>query len=89
MQHAQRTSVSTLVGLVLLGVAWGGTLTAQTSTTNPYRATFGWEKLPEGRSLGVISGVIPDPDGVHLWVLDRCGGNGCAGTDQDLIFLIM
>ena len=85
MQHAQRTSVSTLVGLVLLGVAWGGTLTAQTSTTNPYRATFGWEKLPEGRSLGVISGVIPDPDGVHLWILDRCGGNGCAGTDLDPI----
>ena len=37
-------------------------LHAQTSTTNPYRATFGWENLPEGRSLGIISGVIPDPE---------------------------
>ena len=60
-------------------------LSAQISTTNPYRASTGWENLPEGRSLGIISGVIPDPDGEHLWILDRCGANQCAGTDLDPI----
>lgn len=58
---------------------------AQTSTTNPYRASFGWEKLPEGRELGTVSGVHPDPDGRHLWILERCGANECAGTDLDPI----
>jgi hypothetical protein len=47
--------------------------------------TLGWERLPAGRTLGVVSGVIPDPDGRHLWILDRCGGNQCAGTDLDPI----
>ena len=58
---------------------------AQSSTTNPYRATFGWEQLPEGRVMGTVSGVFPDPDGRHLWILDRCGANQCAGTDLDPI----
>ena len=58
---------------------------AQSSTANPYRATFGWEQLPEGRVMGTVSGVFPDPDGEHLWVLDRCGANQCAGTDLDPI----
>ena len=78
---AQRTSLRIVVGLVVSA----GALCAQTTTTNPYRATFGWEHLPEGRSLGIISGVIPDPDGLHLWILDRCGGNQCAGSDLDPI----
>lgn len=65
--------------LVQIGVA------AQTTTTNPYRAALGWELLPEGRTLGIISGVWPDPDGEHLWILDRCGANQCAGSDLDPI----
>ena len=62
-----------------------GALNAQTLASNPYRATFNWEKLPEGRTLGIVSGVIPDPDGEHIWILDRCGANQCAGTDIDPI----
>ena len=58
---------------------------AQSSSTNPYRASFGWEKLPDGRAMGTVSGVFPDPDGRHLWILDRCGANQCAGTDLDPI----
>lgn len=61
----------------------GGTAEAQTTTNNPYRPELGWEQLPEGRTLGIVSGVFPDPDGRHLWLLDRCGGNQCAGSDLD------
>jgi hypothetical protein len=39
-----------------------------------YRAIYGWEKMPAGMKLGVVSGIFPDPDGSHLWVLSRCGG---------------
>ena len=85
MRQTQRTGSTIVVGLVVATGALCGILNAQTSTTNPYRATFDWENLPEGRSLGIISGVIPDPDGLHLWILDRCGGNQCAGSDLDPI----
>ena len=67
----------------LLGT--GADVQAQSSTSNPYRATFGWEKMPEGRVMGTVSGVFPDPDGEHLWILDRCGANQCAGSDLDPI----
>ena len=78
-------SLPVLIGLCLLTSTLVADLSAQISTTNPYRASTGWENLPEGRSLGIISGVIPDPDGEHLWILDRCGANQCAGTDLDPI----
>ncbi|MEE2669353.1 MAG: hypothetical protein VYD78_05060 [Gemmatimonadota bacterium] len=85
MWHANRIALTATVALSFLTMNIGDQLNAQTSTTNPYRTTFGWEKLPEGRSLGIVSGVIPDPDGQHLWILDRCGANQCAGTDLDPI----
>jgi gamma-glutamyltranspeptidase/glutathione hydrolase len=58
---------------------------AQSDPPNPYRATYGWEKMPEGQKLGVSSGVFPDRDGKHIWILARCGGNNCAGTTADPI----
>ena len=82
----RRSRMATVAGLVLVIVVLGaGGVGAQSSTTNPYRATFGWEQLPEGRVMGTVSGVFPDPDGSHLWILDRCGANQCAGTDLDPI----
>ncbi len=78
MRHAHRIGavVAAFAAVAsLLAVMSGGWLYVQTSTTNPYRVTLGWEKLPEGRTLGIISGAFPDPDGRHLWMLDRCGGN--------------
>src|SRR5262245_41254668 len=58
---------------------------AQSDPPNPYRATYGWEKMPEGQKLGVSSGVFPDRDGKHIWILARRGGNNCAGTTADPI----
>ncbi|MGH6770715.1 MAG: peptidyl-alpha-hydroxyglycine alpha-amidating lyase family protein [Xanthobacteraceae bacterium] len=40
---------------------------------NPYRAVENWAKLPEGRSWGSTSAVGIDPDGVSVWVGERCG----------------
>ena len=67
------------LGLVLVA----GDSIAQHS--NPYRAYYGWAKLPEGRQLGVVAGIYVDPDGEHIWLMDRCGGNNCAGVDLDPI----
>ncbi len=85
MLRARRVGSTLVIGFALSSVVLGGELNAQSSTTNPYRASFGWEKLPEGRVMGTVSGVFPDPDGQHLWILDRCGANECAGTDLDPI----
>ena len=51
-----------------------------------YRAMDGWAQLPEGREWGAVTGVFPDPDGRHMWVLDRCGANSCLGSDLDPVF---
>ena len=85
MPRAHRVGSALAVGVVVLSVMLGEELNGQSSTTNPYRASFGWENLPEGREMGTVSGVFPDPDGQHLWILDRCGANQCAGTDLEPI----
>jgi sugar lactone lactonase YvrE len=48
---------------------------------NPYRMVENWAKLPEGRMWGQAIGVYIDPDGASIWVLERCGGDSCAGSD--------
>ena len=53
---------------------------------NPYRAVHGWAILPDGRTWGSTAGVDVDPDGRHIWIIDRCGANSCAGSDLDPIF---
>ena len=69
-------------GLALVLTGWGGAaLSAQSVANNPYRAVYDWPNLPEGRELGVVSGIKPDADGEHVWILERCGGNQCANSD--------
>ncbi len=43
---------------------------------NPYRAVENWAQLPAGRSWGSTSAVDIDPDGVSVWVAERCGAQG-------------
>lgn len=64
-----------------LGLALSAGVGAQGVADNPYQAIFNWGSLPSGRALGVVTGVHPDPDGEHLWIVERCGGNQCAGSD--------
>ncbi len=51
-----------------------------------YRAVPDWAQLPGGRVWGAVSGVFADPDGRHIWVLDRCGANSCIDSELDPIF---
>ncbi len=76
-------AVGAVVALVLASEAW---LTAQIAN-NPYKVNYNWDKL-EGRKIGVASGIRPDPDGQHLWILDRCGSNGCAESNLDPIIQV-
>lgn len=85
MSYARRIGSVMVAGLVASVVALGPELGAQSVANNPYKAIYGWEKLPAGRKLGVASGIKPDPDGKHMWILDRCGANDCAGTNVDPI----
>ena len=78
-------SLLVFVGTTLVFMQ-GLTVEAQSVANNPYHAVHGWEKMPNGWKLGVPSGIFPDPDGEHLWILSRCGANHCANSDQDAIF---
>jgi hypothetical protein len=82
------TASASLAVAILLSIG----LTASTAhaqgawaTNEHFGISYGWEKMPNGLELGTVSGVIPDSDGEHIWILARCGGNVCVGNDQDPI----
>ena len=56
---------------------------------NPYTTIEGWARLHEGRSWGSTSSVDLDPDGVSIWVGERCGANIGACTDNPDVDPIM
>jgi len=68
--------------MILLLAVFASPVTAQTGASNPYQVIYNWGVLPEGRTMGVVTGVHPDPDGEHLWIVERCGANQCANSDQ-------
>src|SRR5579884_826316 len=61
-------------------VVYAASDAAPNSQPNPYRTITGWYQLPEGRTMGSTSAVMPDGKG-HIWVAERCGKNSCAGSD--------
>ena len=54
MPRAHRVGSAVAVTVVALSVLLGEGVNAQSSTTNPYRASFGWEQLPAGRAMGTV-----------------------------------
>ncbi|MEC7767919.1 MAG: hypothetical protein VX471_01375, partial [Acidobacteriota bacterium] len=50
---------------------------------NPYSSEDGWATLPDEREWGSTAGVDIDPDGEHIWAIDRCGANSCAESELD------
>ncbi|MDE3154097.1 MAG: hypothetical protein KGN76_03300, partial [Acidobacteriota bacterium] len=57
---------------------------APDSQPDPYQAVSDFLKLPAGRVMGSTSAVGVDSKG-HVWVVDRCGANNCAGSTLDPI----
>ncbi|HIE94426.1 MAG TPA: hypothetical protein EYQ83_16780, partial [Acidobacteria bacterium] len=55
----------------------------QNDAPNPYTTIDDWATLPGGRQWGSTGGVDMDRDGSHVWVVERCGANSCAGRDLD------
>ncbi len=55
---------------------------APNSQPNPYAADTGFFHFPPGRTMGSSSTVAVDSKG-HIWVVDRCGANDCAGSKLD------
>lgn len=55
---------------------------------NPFSTVDAWATLPNDRQWGSTAGVDMDPDGRHLWAIDRCGGNNCIGSGLDPIVKI-
>jgi NHL repeat len=53
-------------------------------TTDRYRTVEDFFKLPPGRIMGSSSAVAGDSRG-HIWVVDRCAANNCAGSKLDPI----
>jgi len=65
---------------LLLTSAVAALLAAQpNSQPNPYRTVELWYTLPAGRTMGSTSSVLVAPNG-HIWIAERCGVNGCAGS---------
>ena len=51
------------------------------SLPNPYNSIRNWGQEPPGHAWGRVSGVGLAPDGMHIWVAERCGFDVCIGTD--------
>jgi DNA-binding beta-propeller fold protein YncE len=61
---------------MLLAVPAAAQLDDPNLVPNPYRTVPGvWADLPGEREWGATSGVYVAPDGKHIWVAERCGGN--------------
>lgn len=72
-------SLLAMAAALMLALPAATPLTAQ---ANPYRTVEGWAELPGGRPWGSTSAVFPAPDGLHIWVAERCGENSCVGHDD-------
>jgi DNA-binding beta-propeller fold protein YncE len=81
----RRTLVLSALGVATVAsLLLAAPVAAQPATQ--YSDGSSWGRLPAGRSWGAVTGVHMDPDGRHVWVLDRCGANNCLGSDLHPVF---
>jgi sugar lactone lactonase YvrE len=72
-----------LISALLLGnMALAEAGNAPNSQPDPYRAIRDFFRMPPGRAMGSTNSVALDHEG-HIWVVDRCGANDCAGSKLD------
>ena len=86
MSQVSTRAAAGIVVMVALASGADEIVSAQIGTS-PYKVNYNWAKL-EGRQLGVVGGIKPDRDGKHIWILDRCGANGCAESPLDPIIQV-
>lgn len=77
-----RVPMLATVCAVLLATSSGAAENVQPVNDRANRSALvrNWPQLPEGRTLGGVSGVDIDRDGASVWIADRCGGNTCADS---------
>ena len=61
---------------------------AMNDLPDPTTPQDNWVQLPDGRTWGSTAGADIDPDGIHIWAIDRCGENSCAGSPLDPLLKI-
>ena len=86
MSHSSRVSLALAAVVVAAALSAGpasaqGNSNAVNSLPSPYQPVDGFFKLPEGRKIGSTAGIHVDRDGSSIWVFDRCGGQGCVGSN--------
>jgi len=79
LSAAVAAALTDLPGIAIAQTSTQATMAPTNSLPNPYRTIEGWAKMPAGRSWGSTSAVDIDPDGVSVWVAERCSTNqrGC------------
>jgi DNA-binding beta-propeller fold protein YncE len=86
MRHALKSQLALGIALCTCVAVAGAALGADSnSAPNPYKLEEGWAKHGAGRNFGSTPGLALDRDGKSMWVFDRCGGNGCEGSNIDPI----
>ena len=75
-----------LLNLTLLAVFLSISSFALSQKALNWQEDASWAKLTDGRTWGAVTGVHPDPDGLHVWILDRCGANTCIGSALSPVF---
>ena len=65
---------------LVLGASAAIALAEAKPAPNLYREVPDWAKLPEGEMWGHVFGAGFDTHG-NVWVLDRCGGSSCVGSN--------
>ena len=86
MSHSSRVSLALAAVVVAAALSAGmasaqGNSSAVNSLPSPYQPVDGFFNLPEGRKIGSTAGIHVDRDGSSIWVFDRCGGQGCVGSN--------
>jgi sugar lactone lactonase YvrE len=75
--------------LLVLAAALAATLAAQAATLpDPFGPPQRhWAKLPDGRAWGTSAGIEIGPHG-EIWVIDRCAGTSCDGSNLAAVHLL-
>jgi len=84
----QTLLVLCLFSVAVLPAAVRAQLAPINDRPNPFSSVGNWVTLPDGREWGSTAGVDIDPDGRHVWAIDRCGANSCADSTMDPIMKI-